>query len=353
MDTTTIKKLFNKLLISKKFLIGFGLIIISFTSYKFFVKSSTKIQDENSKIVEIETLKLENIKQVADFIGVIKSGQQAILKAKTNGTLSIIGKSGEKVKKGTLLAKIENNEIEHNYKILKEAENIARSQFERSSTLLKSGILSKNAVEGAKKHLIETQKMASDTKIAFEEINIQAPFDGIVGLFKLRKGSQVEKGDNIVNFYDPTSLIVEFDIPLAIAKQVIDGNQVLINGKEYSLAHIQKMLDEETHMCPAYVEINCPDCIIGTAIDVSLVINEQHSVIVIPFEAIFLREGKPFVYIVKEEKATLTPLELGIRNKQFVEVKSGLKEGDQLIVYGHNRLYPDVQVIIAPKDSEF
>ena len=135
------------------------------------------------------------------------------------------------------------------------------------------------------------------------------------------------------------------------AQQVKDGSQVFINDKEYFLTHIQKMLDEETHMCPAYVGINAPDSIIGTAVDVSLVIQEQHSVIVIPFEAVFLRQGKSFVYIVKEDKATLAPVELGIRDKQFIEITAGLKEGDPIIVCGHNRLYPDIPVVIASKDS--
>ena len=351
MDTETIKKMFDRLLMFKKSLIAFGLIIFSFVSYEFFIGPSEQAQNQISKIVEVEKLQLRNIKQTVDFIGVIKSGRQTHLKTKANGALSILSRSGEEVKKGELLAKIENNDIEHNYRISREAEKIARSQFERSNSLFKSGVSNKNAVEEARKLLLETQKMVSDAKIAFEEINIYAPFDGIVGLFKLRGGSHVQNGDNIVNFYDPTSLIVEFDIPLSIAKQVQDGNQVFINEKEYTLTHIQKMLDEETHMCPAYIEINCPDCIIGTAVDVNLVIQERCSVIVIPFEAIFLREGKSFVYIVKEDKAILTPLELGIRDKQLIEITSGLKEGDQVIVYGHNRLYPDVPVVIAPKDS--
>ena len=191
----------------------------------------------------------------------------------------------------------------------------------------------------------------SDAKISLEEIKIYAPFDGIVGLFKFREGSQVQSGDGVVNFYDPTSLIVEFEIPLSSAQQVKDGSQVFINDKEYFLTHIQKMLDEETHMCPAYVGINAPDSIIGTAVDVSLVIQEQHSVIVIPFESVFLRQGKSFVYIVKEDKATLAPIELGIRDKQFIEITAGLKEGDPIIVCGHNRLYPDIPVVVGSKDS--
>lgn len=146
-------------------------------------------------------------------------------------------------------------------------------------------------------------KKLSDTKVTLEELNIYPPFDGIIGFFKLREGSEVNVGSTIVNFYDPKSLVVEFYLPISTAKQLNDGTPILINNKEYKLTHVQKMIDEETTTCPAYAEINCSDCIIGTAVDVSITVVEKTNVIVIPFEAVFLRKGKSFVYIVKKNQA--------------------------------------------------
>jgi membrane fusion protein (multidrug efflux system) len=183
-----------------------------------------------------------------------------------------------------------------------------------------------------------------------KEIKIFAPFDGIVGLFKFREGSQVNKEDIIVQFYDPKSLIVEFDVPLSVAKKVESGGKIFVNDQEYSLTYIQKMLDEEKHMCPAYAEIDCPDCIVGTTVDLSLVIQEKQSAIVIPFEAIFLQEGKPFVYTIKDGKAVTTPVSYGIRDRKIVEITSGLQEGEQIIPFGHNRLYPNVAVKVSSTD---
>lgn len=256
--------------------------------YKYAIQFSGQNKKQNAKVVEVEEVSLKSIKQTTELIGIIKSERQSLLTAKIKGTLHVIKKPGQEVEKGSLIAEIENNEIENNFRILKESEEIAKLQFERVDSLLKLGVTSKNAVEKNQALFLAAKKRASDAKIALEEIKIYAPFDGVVGLFKFREGSQVGAGDNIVSFYDPSSLIVEFDIPLAIAKQVSNGNKVFINGKEYSLTHIQKMLDEGTHMCPAYVDINCKDCIIGTAVDISLVVRELQAAIVIPFEAVFL-----------------------------------------------------------------
>jgi membrane fusion protein (multidrug efflux system) len=111
------------------------------------------------------------------------------------------------------------------------------------------------------------------------------------------------------------------------------------------------MLDEETHMCPAYVTIECQDCIIGQTVPIDVAIAEHRSVLVIPYEAVFLRDGKSVVYIMKENKATLQPVTLGLREKERIEVQRGLKSGDQVIVRGQTRLYPGAPVVVAPQNN--
>ncbi len=345
-----IKKILKHIRIYKKTISVLLIFILSTCIYKYFtISPPSNIQDE--KNVEVEVVKSTTIKEMANFIGTIRSRQQTALKAKANGTLKIIAKPGELVKKGDLIAQIDNEDIERNYKILSEAQEIAKTQFDRANSLLKSGASSKSAVEEKKAHHLAMQAKQSQAKISLEEIKIIAPFDGVVGLFKLREGSQVNKEDIIVQLYDPHSLIVEFDVPLSVATNVQDGGQIIVNEKIYHLTHIQKMLDEETHMCPAYAEIECPTCVVGTTVDVSVVTKEKEAVLVIPFESIFLQEGKPFVYILKDNKAVLTPITLGIRDKTHIEITSGLKAGDQLIPFGHDRLYPDVAVKISVPDS--
>ena len=74
---------------------------------------------------------------------------------------------------------------------------------------------------------------------------------------------RVQEGEVIVNFYDPSNIVVEFEVPLSTLKSVQDGSPVFVNEQRYPLTHIQKMLDDETRMAPAYIKIQCPDCIIG------------------------------------------------------------------------------------------
>lgn len=336
----------------KKTTLIIALLLVIITGYALYKKwHGAPTPPEDIKVVEIEKVKLKDIQETTAFIGTIKSEQSTMLIAKSRGILDGLISSGRRVKKGELIAKIDNKDVERNYKLSQEVEKIAKLQYDRLNQLYKKGAMTKNAVEQKESEWMEQQKKMSDAKIALDQINIQAPFDGIVGVFKVREGSQVQEGDPIVNFYDPSSTIVEFDVPVSIVGLIQDGNPVFINKKRYALTHIQKMLDEETHMSPAYVKIQCDNCIIGTTVNVDLVVKEKKSVIVIPHESVFLREGKTFVYVMKNNQAALVPVELGIREKESVEIISGLNEGDAVIIRGQARLYPGVAVKLSSTEK--
>src|SRR6185312_13074020 len=125
-------------------------------------------------------------------------------------------------------------------------------QYERVAALLKSGHVSRKEVEEAKATWLEAQKISTTSKIERDKSRFYAPFDGVVGVFKVREGAYVNDGNPIGNFYDPASLIVEFDIPPLVVRFIHDGQKVKVNKVLYALTHVQRMVDEETHMAPAY-----------------------------------------------------------------------------------------------------
>lgn len=298
------------------------------------------------KIVEVVEVKKQNIRQTTRLIGTIKPNKSSIFLAKGNGTLETFAQAGHKAKKGELIAEIDNPEIEKNFTLSESSEKIAKQQYERSTILNKSGNLSKQTLEEKRTAWIEAQKTLMNAKIELDKIKFYAPFDGIVGAFKIRNGSQVKEGDQIVSFYDPSQTIIEVDIPLSIISSIKDGQEVMVNEKTYRLTHVQKMLDEETHMFPAYLDYDCNNCIIGSNIYIQILVQEKKDVIVVPYESVFLKNGKMHVYIAKDDKAHLQPITLGIREKDQIEITSGIKVGDIVIARGQARLYPEIAIKI-------
>lgn len=329
----------------KKILIGLAVLAIILIACLFIGRSETVPKNPN-KMVEVELIETKNIQQRINLLGVLHPKHTTLLIAKGSGTLDAFVATGQKVKKGTLLARIDNTDIEKNAQLSESAEQLAKEQYERFMPLTKKGYVSPKEVEEKKQAWISAQKEYAKAKIELDNMRFYAPFDGIVGAYKKREGSQVSQGEPVVSIYDPASLVVDFDIPCSNLTSLNEAQKVYVFGKQYRLTHLQKMLDEETHMCPADVDIQCPDCLIGATIKVGLVLMEKKNTIVIPLQALFLRNGQPAVYIVSEGKVNLISVKTGVKQTDKIEVIEGLKVGQQLIVKGQDRLYPQMAVDI-------
>ncbi|WP_052045920.1 efflux RND transporter periplasmic adaptor subunit [Candidatus Paracaedibacter symbiosus] len=346
MILTYVKQIWEKTRHSRPVIVSAALLFVILIGYKIVASFTVSILPIETKVVEVETAALHNIAVTARFIGTVRAHHSTTLIAKATGTLDSLLNAGQWVKKGTLIARVDNADIEKSYELSVAAENIAQDQYNRILNLEKKGASSKAAVEEKKHALIGAQKSLAEAKIALDKIYFYAPFDGVIGVFKAREGAQVQEADPIVSLYDMASLIVEFDIPASLSLAIKDHQPIQINGKVYPLTHVQKMIDEETGACPAYVTYPCNDCLIGATVDVDLVIEQHTDVIVLPFDAIVFKDGNIFVYLVKGGKATLIPVTLGLREKDKIEVTEGVAVGDQVIVAGQSRLYPEIAVTV-------
>ena len=302
------------------------------------------------KLVEVETVKRHNIQQTVHLLGTIHPKHTTVLVSKGTGMLDALIPTGQHITKGTLIAKMDNPDVEKNLQLSLAAESLAKAQWERFNPLLKTGFVSAKEVEEKKQAWFDAQKELSKTKRELDDLRFYAPFDGIIGAYKKREGSQINPGEAVVTLYDPSSLVVDVDIPCSNLSALQEGQSVRVLGKPYALSHLQKMLDEDTHMCPADVDISCDDCLMGATVDVDLVVAEKKEVVVIPYQALFLKDSKPFVYTVSGGKVVLQAITLGLKQQDLIEITDGLTPGQQLIIKGQERLYPDMVVdVFKPK----
>ncbi len=299
------------------------------------------------KVVEVEEITKKDIHQTISLIGKIRAKLSASLTARAPGIFNILIPAGTKVTKDTVIAKINSIEVERRYILTNSAEIIAKEQYERAKNLFKSGAYSKADMESVLNKWISTQKELTDAKLAFEKLQIIAPFDGIIGTYKIQEGAQINGNEAVVSFYDPTNVSLDFDIPASALQYIENGQNVTVNSKNYKLKNVQKMLEDDKHMSPASVDIICEKCIIGDNLDLELNLVSKYDVIVIPFNAIVIRAGNPYVYVVKDNKIELRQVEYGIRQKNLVEIKSGLEVGEIIVSRSVNRLTPGAKVKIA------
>jgi membrane fusion protein (multidrug efflux system) len=330
-----------------------AVVVFAIGYFKFFC---TKKHDWNepTKVVETEIVKKSSLKQQINLIGTVRPKHYCILTAKAGGTIDILIPAGAVLKKGEMIAKIENPDIEKTYNLSLSAREIAQNQHSRTLQLVSRGVNAKKDSEDSLQKLIEAEKNLARASIDHENTLVKAPFNGILGAYKIKDGEQVCEGNQVATFYNREQLMIEFEIPNQYIQKINPGQEVLVNGKALALKHVQKAIDEESHMCPASVEFETSgdDLIIGSSVDLMLTVEEKQNAIVITNSAVFLRDGQNVVYIVKDGKTEIRKIELGIKNREKAEAIKGLEEKDELIIIGQDRLYPGMIVKIAEKNVD-
>lgn len=343
---------FIKSLQRKRIVYTFSAVIATVVLVVVLFCSGSKQQSQILKVVETETSQRLDISQTKRFMGTVKPKHFCIVVSKSSGTIDTIAQAGTIMKKDEIIAKIENIDIEKTYELCLSAEQIAVLQYDRVKKLEKSGVSSKGNLEDKERALIDAKKALATAKIEYDNIHIKAPFDGVLGVYKIKDGEHIQVGEQIVSFYDPQTIIIDFDVPGDYVNDIQDGQTVFANGKRFKLTHIQRAIDEEKHMCPAYIEFeNKDNWIAGSSVEVDLVIQEHKNTIVLNKSAVFIKDGQNYVYVIKDQTTELRKVTLGIQEKNTVEIIDGLKEGEEIVSRGQDRLYPGARIIIAKNEK--
>lgn len=305
---------------------------------------------QSVKVVETVKVKRQPINHQIRLIGTVRAKRESLYSAKVNGHLDIHILAGAFVSKGTLFAEIENVDLQKQYTLASETASIAKTQYERAQTLQKSHSVSQQAVEQKHVAWLEAEDKMLSAKRELDKTQLTASFDGVLGAYKIREGAYLKEGDPIISLYDPKQRVIELDIPEGVLNQIPLQPKAVIGDQLIPLSQFQKIIDPETHMAFGLVEL--PETIqdnfiIGTTIDVELVIQESPNALVIPYEAVFIKDEKPYVYRLKDNKAKLTPIKLGVRSKEEIEISEGLQENEEVIARGQDRLYDDIEVKVS------
>jgi membrane fusion protein (multidrug efflux system) len=292
-----------------------------------------------AKKVDVIQVNPKAFNKSVSLIGTVNAKYQTTLKAKTVGNLEFIVEAGVTVKSGEELVRIQNSQAIKTYNLAKSAVDVAKSKYDRAATLSEKGLISKNELNTAQQQYIEAQKQVQQAETEYNNNIMTAPFEGIVGVAKFRPGAQVNQGDELLVLYKPDEIVIDLNIPEKIVKKVSIGQKVFISGGEYKISSVQKFIDQSTRMAPATIKYPCPECVIGSSVDVSVVLYESADAFVIPDSAIFSRDKENKVFIVKNGKAVLSNVKIKNSDEGYSEIVDGVKASDLIVIRGMQKLH--------------
>ncbi len=185
---------------------------------------------------------------------------------------------------------------------------------------------------------------------------VTAPIDGVVTWRYADTGALIQSGRDsndqalpIVKVSQISLLRLRMPVPEDAVKYIRVGDEMQIRvdalGRSFTgkIARFTRSVNFETRTMETEVDVPNQDLSIepGMYANTELQLGHAQNVLTIPVEALVLRDGKEMVYVVDgENRIRPRQVQLGLEGSKLAEVKSGLHEGERVILGGQAKYQP-------------
>jgi RND family efflux transporter MFP subunit len=286
------------------------------------------------------TAKAEKFEHVLELQGNVTTKNLLTITPEYNGILTrVYVKEGQKVRKGQLLAKIDDGGLSQQVAQLKIQSELAKTTFERQKRLWDQNIGSEIQYLQAKSTYESQQEAVSQLQQQIAKTTVTAPFSGTIDDVITEQGSVVAAGQTplmrIVNLND---MYIEVEVPESYISNVVKGKKVEVEipvlGKtiDATIRQASDFINPANRTFKVEIEVANKDKDIKPNLTARLKINDYTSenAILIPQSVISENaDGEQYVYVVTNKNAK------GIGNANRIIIKTGKTQGDVIEVLKH------------------
>lgn len=309
---------------------------------------SSPVKEQKSKKSKVLNVRAVVINEQDLSDGLFVSGsllpdEEVDLTFETSGKITdIYFQEGSHVKKGQLLAKINDAPLQAQLKKLEVQLKLHQDRLYRQNALLEKEAVSKEAFQEAETNLATLKAEIDLMKANIAQTELRAPFDGVVGLREVSQGSYASPTTTIAKLTKVNPLKVEFNVPERYAGVLkVGGNLSFtvegdLSERKAQVYALDSRVDSETRTFKVRAYYNNSDGILvaGRYVNVALTTRQYERTLAVPSEAIVSEMGIDKVFLYKNGVATPIEIKKGIRTEALVQVLSGLSIGDTVITSG-------------------
>ncbi|GAA0821644.1 efflux RND transporter periplasmic adaptor subunit [Colwellia asteriadis] len=313
-------------------------------------------EPEQGHLVSIEQVKKEQVNPTMWLPANVISRKNAPISAEQTGQLLWVEEVGSQVKQGQLLAQLDDRHLKLQLKrqqaqVNQHQANVdyLRGQKARFATLSEKNNSALSELERVSKDLtVAINEVAAlsieveQTLLAIEKTAIVAPFSGNVSEQFAHVGELITIGRPLLQLTDTKNLDVSIAAPIAIAPFLTRGQKVMVKWQQqliqlpirtWSQAGSQLSRTFEVRLAADNLAI-----IAGSAVTVSLPKQSPRDAILVPRDALVLRENETYVLTVSDHQAKKVSVLVGQGIERWVSVIGELAANDNVVVRGGERL---------------
>lgn len=291
-----------------------------------------------------------------DVAGTLLPFEETEIHPEVSGKIVMLSiKEGAVVKKGTLLARLFDGDLQAQLQKLRVQSAIAKKTQERQDELLKIGGISQQDYDLS---VLNVSTLQADMQVLNASINktiIRAPFDGKIGFKNVSIGAYVTPVDIITSIRQISKLKLEFSVPEKYTSKIKAGNVINFTTESSDKTYNAKIVATESgiteenrslkvHAIVANTDKNITS---GSFAKVNFDMGDNNDAIMIPTQAIIPEARDKKVIVYNGGSADFKIVKTGERDSAKVEILEGLKIGDTVITTGLLNIKPGSKITIS------
>jgi membrane fusion protein (multidrug efflux system) len=285
-------------------------------------------------------------------VGTLRAVQSVDLTAEVAGTVrEILFTSGTEVAKGTPLVRLDTSAEDARLKSLMAEVALARANYERDTKLINQGHVSQARLDATKSSLDSLLAQVEEQKALIAKKLITAPFPGRLGIRKINLGQYVQAGTPMVDLQQLDPIYVDFTLPERFLAtlgpdQTVTFGVAAFPGRQFTgkVTAMSPQVDSATRSIPLQATVANGDRVLrpGMFAQMTVGLPTERAVLTVPVSAVTYNPYGNSVYLITakdgERVAQMTQVQTGETREGMIEITDGLKQGQEVVSVGQNKL---------------
>ena len=306
-------------------------------------------------VVEARPAVSRAMTRIIELTGSVEAVRTARIASPAQGP--IIGceiREGDVVEKGRILLTIGRQKAaEERVAVAREELVLEEEELKKIDKLVRSGAVSGELIDESRLRVAEARARLSEAREKVEDYRIRAPWMGEVSRVFVTEGYFASPREDLVEMFDPESLVIRFAIPERDAMTVEAGMEITASLDAYGgrtfrakITRLYPELDRKTLTRTVEATLvedvdTAPGMFARLVVPVEMV----EDAVVVPDAAIIVTpQQKRIVFIVKNGKVSKREVKTGIEHRREVQITRGIAAGDSIVVSGNRKLRDGMKV---------
>jgi membrane fusion protein (multidrug efflux system) len=315
-------------------------------------------------VVSVVAATTGSISRTIELNGTVEAVRIARMSSPAEGPIISCGtpvREGDFIKRGQRLVCIGRDKTVNAQLTAAQADLIREnSELDRVIKLVENGAIPGDQMEIARARHENVKAQLARIEESRTDYLIGAPWNGVVSRVMVVEGDYVAPRTPLVEIFDPASLVIRFAIPESESQSVHIGNGHSISvtldaypGKTFPgrIIRLYPKLDPSTRtrLVEASLGKDIP-LTPGLFARIKLNVQTHENAVLVPSEAVLVNaKGDRVAFIVREGKAAARKVVTGIEADRMIEIVSGVKLSEQVVVAGNEKLKDGTEVKLLEK----